>query len=119
MIVSAFLCAAVLSWGLAAAAPAAHGAMPGSMSQSAQNHAYDNVHDRGHAAQAADACNTTNDQTNSNPDRCCPPGCSFAVMTPVPFGAVVRVIASAPAAMPDSVAPDGGAAPPLRPPRLS
>lgn len=108
---------AVLSWGLAGAVPAAHGAGPKPAPQSTQSHDHGQAH--GHVAPVADAGDTANDQTGGNQDRCCPPGCSFAAMTPVPFGAVVHVLAVAPVFAPNSVAPESGAAPPLRPPRIS
>ncbi len=107
-------CVAVLFWGLAGAAPAVHGATPKPVSEAAQGHA----HNHARAAQATDAGDTANDQTNSQ-DRCSLSGCSFAAMTPAPLGAVVHALAAAPVLAPDTDAPESAAAPPLRPPRLS
>lgn len=123
---SMLACAAVLFWGLAGAAPGAHGAMSKPAPQSAQSHAHDLGHDHSHVAPVADAGDAAGDQVDNQTDnrtntqdRCCPPGCSFAAVTPVPLGTVVHALAPARAFAPNGVAPKSGAAPPLRPPRLS
>ncbi|MSP80459.1 MAG: hypothetical protein EXR02_05235 [Rhodospirillales bacterium] len=121
---SILACVAVLFWGLAGAAPAAHDAIPETGSQVAQNHtdhqgaatlATGGDHHNGVAATTpADA-----DNTAGGMDHCSLSGCSFAAVMPLPSGAVIHARASAPVFAPGDDVPESGAAPPLRPPRLS
>ena len=115
---------AFLFWGLAGAASAAHGAVPKAASQDAQVHTHAYGHDvpavvgERHDGVAAVAPSDA-DNTAEDANHCYTPGCSFAAVTPALFGAVVYAPASTSTFVPGTDVPKSGAAPPLRPPRLS
>ena len=117
-------CVSVLFWGLAGAVPVAHGAAPKAASQFAHNHAHGHGHSdpvpggEQHDGVAAVAPSDA-DNTAGGMDHCSLSGCSFAAVTPSPFGTVVYAFSLASAFAAGEDVPESGAAPPLRPPRFS
>jgi hypothetical protein len=107
--VSALAVAATLLWGFAGIAAPGHEAA-GSPVVSAS----------AHGGSDAEALPDTCDENSAGGfDRCCPPGCSFSAVTPIPSGTVLRALATVSVLAPDAFVPLGSSAPPLRPPRAS
>ena len=111
-IVSVFAVTAILLWGVAAAAAPEHESIGAQTTTSG-------AAITGHVHGADVAPGSCDDDSAGGFDRCCPPGCSFSAMTPIPVGTVVHAFATAPVLAPNSSAPTHAAAPPLRPPRVS
>jgi len=108
-IVSAFAVAATLLWGLAGVAAPGH-ETAGSPIVSASAHV---------GSDAEALLGSCDENSAGGIDRCCPPGCSFSAVTPIPSGTVLRAPATVSVLAPDTFVPLGSSAPPLRPPRAS